>query len=158
MRSLRAALILCVFTLGAAGTASAVPTVSVEFEGGLSAQLGVHGHASQETRTIRVTGTEGELRGRLHDGRIEITRHGRLESERIELEGSPLGHYGGDDGLVAHFVDLVEGADSSLAESRTSGRISLESHLLGFAAERARERGEVVDLEGFREEMGATRR
>ena len=36
MRSLRAALILCVFTLGVAGTASAVPTVSVEFEGGAS--------------------------------------------------------------------------------------------------------------------------
>lgn len=33
MRTLRAALTLCVFTLGVAGTASAVPTVSVEFNG-----------------------------------------------------------------------------------------------------------------------------
>jgi len=34
-----------------------------------------------------------------------------------------------------------------------SGRSALESHLLGFAAERARERGEIVDLAEYRAEV-----
>ena len=41
----------------------------------------------EEQRTIRVTGTRGELRGVLHDGVIEVTRHGALGVERIEIEG-----------------------------------------------------------------------
>jgi predicted dehydrogenase len=123
-----------------------------EFEGGLTATFTVHGTASEEKRTIRASGTRGELRGVLHDGLIELTRHGQLGTERIETK-SPgvLGHFGGDEGLVAHFVDVV--GRNAQAESRTSGRVSLESHLLGFAAERARESGAVVDLPAFRREV-----
>ncbi len=123
-----------------------------EFEGGLTATFTVHGAASEEKRTIRVSGSRGELRGVLHDGVIEVTRHGQLGSERIETRGpGVLGHFGGDEGLIAHFVDVV--ARGAGCESRTSGRISLESHLLGFAAERARESGSVVDLAAFRAEV-----
>jgi predicted dehydrogenase len=127
-----------------------------EFEGGLTATFTVHGAASEEKRTIRASGTRGELRGVLHDGVIELTQHGRLGVERIETKGpGVLGHFGGDEGLVAHFVDVV--ARGAHAEARTSGRISLESHLLGFAAERARESGSVVELAGFREGVRAGR-
>ena len=125
--------------------------LAVEFEGGLTATFAVHGMASEEKRTIRASGTRGELRGVLHDGVIELTRHGRLGVERVEVK-SPglLGHFGGDDGLVAHFAEVV--AAGPTAAVRTSGRVSLESHLLGFAAERARETGAVVELDAFRRE------
>jgi predicted dehydrogenase len=126
-----------------------------EFEGGTTATFTVHGAASEEKRTIRVSGSRGELRGVLHDGVIEVTRHGRLGAERIETRGpGVLGHFGGDDGLIAHFVDVVE--RGAAGDVRTSGRVSLESHLLGFAAERARESGRVVDLEAFRAEVRRT--
>jgi hypothetical protein len=36
---------------------------------------------------------------------------------------------------------------------RASGRTSLESHLLGFAAERARLEGRVVEMADFRAEV-----
>jgi predicted dehydrogenase len=124
--------------------------LQVEFEGGLTASFGVHGAASDERRTIRVSGARGELRGVLHDGLIEVTRHGKLGAERIETPGGVLGHFGGDEGLLAHFTDVV--ARGARDEVRTSGRISLESHLLGFAAERARESGAVVELAAFRSE------
>lgn len=130
--------------------------VAVEFPGGLTATFTVHGAASDEKRTIRISGTRGELRGVLHDGVIEISRHGHLGSERIEVESpGPLGHFGGDDGLVAHFADVV--ARGARDEVRTSGRVSLASHLLGFAAERARESGAVVELERFEREVRAAR-
>jgi predicted dehydrogenase len=131
--------------------------LAVEFEGGLTATFAVHGMASEEKRTIRASGTRGELRGVLHDGVIELSRHGRLGVERIDLEAaSVFDHFGGDDGLVAHFADAV--AAGAGAEVRTSGRVSLESHLLGFAAERARESGVVVDFGAFRREAEALAR
>ena len=129
--------------------------LAVEFDGGATATFTVHGLASEEKRTIRLTGTRGELRGVLHDGEIEITRHGKLGVERhaVGADAGLIGHFGGDDGLVAHFAEVAGGG--SAARLRTSGRVSLASHLLGFAAERARETGTVVDLAAFRRELGA---
>ena len=89
----------------------------------------------------------------LERGEIELFRHGSLESERERIAGSPLGHFGGDVGLVAHFVDVVRRNASQ--EVRASGREALEGHLLGFAAERAREQGRVVELAAYRREISA---
>ena len=123
--------------------------VAIEFEGGVTASFGVHGHATHERRTIRVTGSEGELRGVFQDGVIEVTRHGFLEIDRQQVEGSAMGHYGGDDGLLDHFTEVV--ASGTPGEGRTTGQISLESHLLGFAAEQARRDGCVVEMASFRD-------
>jgi predicted dehydrogenase len=130
--------------------------VSLVFEGGLTAAFSLHGLASRETRTIRVTGTRGELRGVLQDGVIEVTRHGSFETERVQLEGSAFGHYGGDDELLDHFTGVV--ADGSSGRLVASGRAALESHLIGFAAERARETGRVVELDEIRAEARVTAR
>lgn len=126
-------------------------TAAIEFEGGLIASFGVHGFATHERRTIRLSGSRGELRGVLQTGEIEVTRHGSLESERIACGGSELGHYGGDAALIAHFVDVA--ARGAVGEVRASGRAALASHLLGFAAERARVSGAVIDLAAFRAEV-----
>lgn len=123
--------------------------VAVELEGGATASFTVQGLASQEQRTVRLTGTRGELRGVLHDGTIEVSRHGALGVERSVVPGSPLGHFGGDDGLLDHFTDVA--ARDAVDEVLASGRVALESHLLGFAAERARREGRVVAMEPWRE-------
>jgi predicted dehydrogenase len=130
--------------------------VAVELDDGATASFAVHGHAGRESRTLRITGSEGELRGDLAGGEIEITRHGSFEVERTRLEESPLGHFGGDAGLVTHVTDALRGRGGG--DGRASGRTALESHLLGFAAERAREQGRVVDLLAFREEVVAAAR
>ncbi len=67
----------------------------------------------------------------------------------IEFEGSAMGHYGGDDGLLDHFTEVV--ASGGHGEGRTTGQISLESHLLGFAAEQARLEACVVEMTSFRD-------
>ncbi len=127
--------------------------VAIEFEDGLTAAFSVHGHAVHESRVLRITGEQGELRGVLERGELELFRHGSLASTREQIAGSPLGHFGGDVGLVAHFVDVVKrGAPQAL---RAAGREALEGHLLGFAAERAREQGRVIDLEPYRREIAA---
>ncbi len=122
-------------------------TVAIEFEDGVLASFSLHGHATHETRTIRLSGSEGELRGVVRDGVIELSRHGELESERFELARGEAGHFGGDQGLLDHFTETLAAGEGSV---RTSGRVSLASHLLGFAAERAREEGRVIELAGGR--------
>lgn len=133
--------------------------VQVEFEDGVTGSFSVHGHGAHESRTLRLTGDRGELRGWLERGRIEVERHGRLAAERYEVGGSPLGHFGGDEGLLDRVTRHVAAreADPEAPDvpggdgAAVSGRIALESHLLGFAAERARERGGVVEMAAFRE-------
>jgi predicted dehydrogenase len=123
--------------------------VAVEFEDGATASLTVHGLGSEEERTIRLSGTRGELWGALQSGVLEVSRHGVFGTRRHELGGDVLGHYGGDGGLLDHLTDVV--ARGMPGEIRASGRVSLESHLLGFAAEEARLSGEVIEMRGFRE-------
>lgn len=125
--------------------------VAVEFESGLTATLGVHGTASDEVRTARISGSAGELRGVLQQGSIEISRHGSSEREQIQIEASPFGHSGGDQGLLDDFCDVV--SRNAPERVRASGRSALESHWMGFAAERARLEGRVIDMTAYRDEM-----
>ena len=127
--------------------------VALEFEGGVTASFALQGLAAREQRTIRITGSRGELRGLLDGGVIEVSRPGAVAVEGHEIGASVLGHYGGDEGLMAHFSALV--ADGRRDGVRASGRSALESHLVGFAAERAREQGSVVDVAAFRAEAYA---
>lgn len=122
--------------------------VALEFEGGVTASFGLQGLAPREQRTIRVTGTRGELRGLLDGGVIEVERPGVLGAERFAIEGSVVGHFGGDVGLMRHFVELLETGSRAV---RASGRAALESHLVGFAAEQARASSSVVDMRAFRD-------
>lgn len=125
--------------------------VTIEFDGGLTASFSLHGFAAEEQRTIRVTGTRGELRGRLDGGIVEVTRPGVFGAERHELGGSPLGHFGGDVGLMEHVTALL--AEGSRTALQGRGRSALAGHLLGFAAERAREAGCIVDVTAFRGQL-----
>ena len=60
----------------------------------------------EERRTLRISGSRGELRGVLQAGKLEVTRHGApVPEETIEIAASPFGHSGGDQGLLDHFCD-----------------------------------------------------
>jgi predicted dehydrogenase len=128
-------------------------SVSVEFASGITASFGLHGFANAERRTVRLSGTRGEIRGVLHDGVIEVSRVGSLAVERHQTQGSPLNHFGGDDGLLDHFTSVLASGD--VARLRSTGRSALEGHLLGFAAERARQTASIVDCAAFWREVGA---
>lgn len=127
--------------------------LAVEFDNDVAATFTMNGTASDEKRTLHVSGSAGELRGVLHEGWLEVRRHGATEIERIEIPGSPLDHFGGDAGLVEHFTSVVERGRPD--EVRASGRVSLDSHLLGFAAEQARIERRVVEVDEIRRRAAA---
>jgi predicted dehydrogenase len=78
---------------------------------------------------------------------------GEISPEVIRIPFAPVGHGGGDEGLLRHFVEVVRrgAADEVLA----SGRVALESHLMAFAAERSRLEERLVDMADFRAEVAA---
>lgn len=126
---------------------------NLEFEGGLTVSFTMHGHSHDNVRTLRYSGTRATLRG--HEGAYEITIHDYLTGrvDHINPGHSVGGHGGGDTGLLNAFVQAMR--DPAGAAALTSGRNSLESHLLAFAAEKARREGTVVDMEKYRQEIEA---
>lgn len=128
-------------------------TVNMEFASGATGVLFMHGHSHQEGRTMRYDGTRATLRGRFGHGfnSIEIHDHltGRVEKIQPQAEGS--GHGGGDEGIMAAFARALH---NSCALMTTAG-VSLESHLMAFAAEEARVNGSIVSMDTFRRQAEA---
>jgi predicted dehydrogenase len=133
--------------------------VNMEHANGAISTLVMHGHSHQEGRTMRYDGTRATLRATaLAGAQPEITVHDHLGDsvERIPLrEGGEGGHGGGDGGMMRAFAHAVRDPRAGVL---TSVRTSLESHLLAFAAERARITGETVDMASYRAEMGGGQR
>jgi predicted dehydrogenase len=121
-------------------------SVLLELQNGASVNLIMHGHSDREHRSMRYDGTRATLRARaLEPGEIEINYHGG-KSERILVDSGATGHGGGDEGIMGDFVRVLRGEITPL----TTARVSLESHLLAFAAEEARVSGQWVDMVEYR--------
>ncbi|MEM9656241.1 MAG: Gfo/Idh/MocA family oxidoreductase [Actinomycetota bacterium] len=135
----------CVYTAGSDVVDQQV--VTMELASGATAVLVMHGHSGAEGRTMRYDGTRATLRGRFgRDSAIEIIDHGSGAVEQVAIDASAGGHGGGDSGVMGSFLDALQTG----AEPLTTAEESLESHVLAFAAEAARRRGVVVDVEQFR--------
>lgn len=125
--------------------------VVMEFENGVSASLTMHGHSDEEGRTLRVDGSQASLFAKFGLKRcwIEIRDHRRAKVQRLDFpnQAENRGHGGGDFGVVRGFVNAMCGVNGDFVQARES----MESHLMAFAAEEARLKGEVIDMADFRE-------
>jgi predicted dehydrogenase len=125
--------------------------VNMQFERGASVTLTMHGHSYLEGRSTRIEGSKATLFAYfgLDGDRIEI--HDHYSGEQTTIDTRPAGdsgHGGGDAGLMAAFVGALRSRDESVA--LTSAHVSLESHLMAFAAEDARLDEKVVRMEEYR--------
>ncbi len=136
----------------------------MEFPSGLTATLSASAFTGENTRTVRITATKGELSGHMDSGQISVDLftpgaelpdlpEAIVDSRREKgplhhpawdirataegtVEGDHRGHAGGDDGLMDAFVHAV-------AHGVTSGapfafEDALDSHRMAFAAEESR--------------------
>jgi len=114
----------------------------IEFDGGLTATLRMHGHSHLEGRTLRIDGSDGTLLGSFGGGCcLELHRHADGRVQRYPARSDAYGHAEGDRGVIEHFVEVLSGAPSA-----TSADEALASHRLAFAADEARRTGRVVSL------------
>ncbi|MCH7232098.1 Gfo/Idh/MocA family oxidoreductase [Glycomyces sp. L485] len=145
---------------------------TMDFADGMTATLSTSAFTGQNTRTVRLTGTRGEIAGNLRTGQVEVdlfspraslpesaltrvvgqsTRQ-PLGHKVFELYSGPVnavgepdhrGHSGGDDALMDAFVTSLAGG----GEPSTTLKASLDSHRMAFAAERSRLERRTVRLE-----------
>jgi predicted dehydrogenase len=122
--------------------------VTFEFAGGVTASFTMTAFTRARGRETRIFGTHGELYGDSQQLSVFdfLTGSTSVVDTDVFSDGSLLsGHGGGDDGLMAAFVLAVQRGDPGLILSGPDD--TLESHLMVFAAERARREGRVVDLQ-----------
>lgn len=121
--------------------------VGFEFPGGVTASFTMTAFTRARGRETRIFGTRGELYGDSQSIEVYdfLTGKTAVLDTAIASDGSILsGHGGGDDGLMAAFLAAVGQHDPGLILS--GPQETLESHLMVFAAERARQSGQVVNV------------
>ena len=107
-------------------------------------------------RYIHIMGTKGELRGAMDGSNSPISFYD-FETKQTQLiptqgaDGVVGGHGGGDAGIIQSLYAYLTGAYEGNAISEIG--ISVDNHLLVFAAEQARERNTVVDFAAFLESL-----
>ena len=129
-------------------------TVSAVFANGVCATFTMTAFTDTSRRTIKLTGTLGELEGDLEANTIRVRRFGQPE-EIIDLAAGTsefAGHGGGDARLTEQFCRLIA---SGGGDALTGIDVSVESHVMALAAEASRlSGGETVDLEAFKAQAG----
>ena len=113
---------------------------NMEFEDGITSSFTMDAFTPWGGRRTRIMGTMGYLEGNsktftVWDFKTRETKTWKQSVEDYE-EYKGAGHGGGDFGLVRDFVEAVAYQDSSRLSS--SIRDSIESHIMGFAAEKSR--------------------
>jgi predicted dehydrogenase len=124
---------------------------------GAISTLTMHGHSHEEARTTRIDGTRATLRARFTPSRgsemVVYPHDSGVEPESVRVDGSERdGHGGGDLGVLRAFAESVGAADHG---ALTSARVSLESHLLAFAAEESRKSGVPIEMAKYRRSVDA---
>lgn len=123
--------------------------VQIDFANDVTASFSMIGHNYHERRLTKISLTNGELVYNHHSRVLEAsTYEPNLRRELFpDLRGT---HGGGDRIILDAFVDAV--ATGQREHLLTPVEMSLDSHLLGFAAEHARLSGTVVDLAQYEAE------
>jgi hypothetical protein len=122
----------------------------MQFEGGQSVSLTMHGASHVEGRTARIDGMRATLLANQARQEIAVVDHATGQRRLVYVPPIEDGHGGGDAGLIRTFVGAMRGQRQDVL---TTARESVESHLLAFAAEEARLTGASIDLPQFRERV-----
>lgn len=120
-------------------------SVLINFDSGATGTFNMVGGTAKSMRKIHVIGTMGELYGVLDDDKYTISHIAALaesgcEDEIVDLSHlNTEGHGGGDEALIADFVEYVKTGKQSV--SCTAIENSIAGHLTVFLADKSREEG-----------------
>jgi len=129
--------------------------VCMEFEGGTTANFTMTAFAQGLGRQTRIFGTKGTIFGNgrhleVYDFVADANSHNQLTGATTKIDttavagGLTSGHGGGDHSLMGAFVKALATNDQSKV---LAGPLeTLETHLIGFAAEKSRHTNKVVEV------------
>ena len=107
-------------------------TCNMLFEDEVTASFSMEAFTSYHGRRTRIMGSLGDIVGDMQ----KFTYTDFLTGEKTEWAQSSDGHGGGDWRLVADWIQAIDQQDSSLLSSTIGA--SIESHVMGFEAEKSR--------------------
>ncbi len=120
----------------------------MKFDNDITASFSMEAFTPWGGRRTRIMGTKGFIEGDMTTFTFYDFRTGHKSvwdqkvSEIAEYKGS--GHGGGDHLLVRDFVRAVSAQDASLLSSTID--VSIESHVMGFMAEKSRKSNKKVEI------------
>lgn len=122
--------------------------VNMNYKSGLTATLVMSGFTEKIDREIYIMGTKGELRGDMEDGVVKVIDFATNNTTEyaLSLSVGRAGHGGGDMAMMKEFV-------KSMCDNTTPSSIiddSIESHLMGFAAEEARVDNKIINFKDYK--------
>ena len=113
---------------------------NIQFEGNITAAFSMEAFTSYGGRRTRVMGSMGDIVGDMSSFTLTDFRTGK----KTEWKQDTDGHGGGDWRLVADWIQAVDQQNPALLTSTIDA--SIESHLMGFAAEKSRKENKVVEV------------
>ena len=117
--------------------------VNLEFEGGAVATFTMTGLSADFSRQLKIFGTRGQIEADMGTGEIIRQRFGEEKKIiPIDTDKEASGHGGGDFGIMQDFLHILRNG----GESRSCAEVSLQSHLICFAAEKKKKKKIVVEL------------
>lgn len=120
--------------------------VNLLFQGGVTASFTMCAFTFEETRTITLMGTRGQITGNMIKNEIEVRDF--LTGNRTEhlIKTGSSGHSGSDEKFMQGFIRTVE---TDGAYSLSGAEASIESHMIAFAAEESRVTGKTVYMDEY---------
>lgn len=113
---------------------------NIQFADNVTASFSMEAFTSYEGRRTRVMGSMGDIVGDMNSFVLTDFRTGKKTEWKQESDG----HGGGDWRLVADWIQAVDQQNPALLTSTIDA--SIESHVMGFAAEKSRKENKVVDI------------
>ena len=131
----------------------------IEFDNGMTATFSLSAFTDDISRTIKVMGSHGQIRGNTEKDIIEVSVFGRgkgdyknkytniyhplKEEQKDNKEIS--GHDGGDSRFLSEFIKTLKGN----YKDSVPVSISLKSHIMAFALEKSRLEHKVIKISDF---------
>lgn len=113
---------------------------NILFEDNVTASFSMEAFTSYSGRRTRVMGSLGDVVGDM----TSMTMTDYVTGKKTEWKQESDGHGGGDWRLVDDWLKAISKQDASLLSSTIDQ--SIESHIMGFMAEKSRKTKKVIDV------------
>ncbi|TGV01106.1 Gfo/Idh/MocA family protein [Flavivirga rizhaonensis] len=119
---------------------------SMEFENDITVNFSMEAFTSYHGRRTRIMGSHGDIVGDMNQFIHTDFLSNKVTKWDVSVENvdNYSGHGGGDWALVSDWIKAVKAQDSSLLTSTIDA--SIESHIMGFMAEKSRETKQTVSI------------
>ncbi|MEI9806697.1 MAG: Gfo/Idh/MocA family oxidoreductase [Bacteroidota bacterium] len=114
--------------------------VNILFEGGATAAFSMQAFVSYEGRRTRIMGSLGDINGDMESFTLTSFRTGKKLTWSMKTDA----HGGGDHPMVKDWLQAVGQQNSALLSSSID--VSVESHIMAFAAEKSRQNKTIEEI------------